>query len=66
MYQQWRTWIPFFCLFSLVVPASTGGVAQQADGLDSHLITLYVAANDKSGQSLSGLRAQDFTLLDNK
>nr|MDQ2712765.1 VWA domain-containing protein [Acidobacteriota bacterium] len=66
MGKQWRTWIFFSCLSSLAAPAQASGAAQQSPVPDPQLITLYVVASDKSGQAISGLTEQDFTLLDNK
>jgi VWFA-related protein len=58
MRKQWRTWIVLFSLCSPAVVAQTGA--------GPRVITQNVVVTDKSGQPVSGLQEQDFTLLDNK
>jgi VWFA-related protein len=58
MRTQWRTWIVLFSLCSPAVVAQTGA--------GPRVITQNVVVIDKSGQPVSGLQEQDFTLLDNK
>ena len=66
MRQQWRIWSSLLCLSSLVALAQPGGAAKQKEAPVSRQITLAVVAVDKSGQPISGLQQQDFTLTDNK
>jgi VWFA-related protein len=58
MRKRWRTWIVLFSLYSSALIAQTGG--------GPRVITQNVVVTDKSGQPVSGLQEQDFTLLDNK
>ncbi|HEX4757857.1 MAG TPA: VWA domain-containing protein [Terracidiphilus sp.] len=55
----------FVCfLFALLLAAPACAIAQ--DSLSSHGISIAVAVDTKSGQGITGLAQQDFTILDNK
>jgi len=58
MTRPFPLWI---CLFFLSLPASPRQAATPASR-----ITLDVVVNDKSGNPVSGLEQQNFTILDNK
>lgn len=49
----------------LTAPPPTGPAAE-APPLDSHTISIDVEVTDKQGQSILGLKPEDFALLDNK
>ena len=61
----------YFLLLCLVLaPLSGGGAAAQDDSLSIHvnvvLVQLNVAVTDRKGNYVSGLRPEDFTIVEDK
>ncbi len=65
MPKQWRTWI-IICLICFAASVQVGRAAKPSVSPGDRLITLYVTADNKAGQSIYGLKKQDFKLLDNQ
>jgi Ca-activated chloride channel homolog len=60
----------FLLLWLVLIPLSVGGVAAQDDSLSIHvnvvLVQLNVAVTDRKGNYVSGLRPEDFAIVEDK
>lgn len=69
MCRRYLSCIPIFtfCFVASAQPANISGEqGAPPPAQTDNRITLYVVANDKSGNPITGLQQQDFTILDNK